>query len=279
MAQATQHCAARGRNATAFQSSDSSFFGPPPFGVNRAAMLQENASAACSLPGIPARGPWMADLGSLASGPRSDVGSLAGGPIGPRLAINNYCWGQNALVFIGMSVEVFEALAAILPHKCAAELVLMMVASKCGNDDKLWACAAALGLPARPSWRHLEGLRDIYKLRAAQLFPQNICEPKNPGRRAKEGGFGDFARKPFEGNDAFAPRPVAPHYLAFGSLGTIEETENRPPGSESPASGQSSANVVLPGMLSHYLRFGGSLGAIEETENPPGSRTLLSGRN
>ena len=113
MAQATQHCAARGRNATAFQSSDSSFFGPPPFGVNRAAMLQENASAACSLPGIPARGPWMADLGSLASGPRSDVGSLAGGPIGPRLAINNYYWGQKALVFIGMSVLLIRS----VPHR------------------------------------------------------------------------------------------------------------------------------------------------------------------
>ena len=66
-----------------------------------------------------------------------DASSMVAAPPRRRMAIDQYQWGRAALGFAEISVEEHEAWAARLGSGAAAEILLLAIARKCGNNRKV----------------------------------------------------------------------------------------------------------------------------------------------
>ena len=65
-----------------------------------------------------------------------DSVSMVGAPPRRRPFIDQYAWGRAALHFAGISVEEHEALARRLGGGGAGEVLLLVIAKKCGTDTR-----------------------------------------------------------------------------------------------------------------------------------------------
>ena len=92
-----------------------------------------------------------------------DVASMVGTAPRRRQAIDQYAWGRAALHFAGISVEEHEALARRLGGGGAGEVLLLVIAQKCGTDTRRWQQAKDLGIPWQAKrWTSLTGLQRDY---------------------------------------------------------------------------------------------------------------------
>ena len=76
-----------------------------------------------------------------------DSVSMVGVPPRRRQAIDQFAWGRAALHFAGISVEEHEAFARRLGGGGAGEVLLLVIAQKCGTDTRRWQQARELGIP------------------------------------------------------------------------------------------------------------------------------------
>ena len=73
-----------------------------------------------------------ADLSVSAMADADDSVSMVGAPPRRRQAIDQFAWGRAALHFAGISVEEHEALARRLGSGGVGEVLLLVIAQKCG---------------------------------------------------------------------------------------------------------------------------------------------------
>ena len=101
-----------------------------------------------------------------------DVNSLVGGASALYVTIDTFEWGRNALSLVGLSDAQFDRLAAQLGGAVAAEVLLLMVSKRCGDNENQWEEAAALGEGSTTP-----GARDGIIDRAAIEPNSKACSP------------------------------------------------------------------------------------------------------
>ena len=91
-----------------------------------------------------------------------DVNSLVGGASALYVTIDTFEWGRDALSLVGLSDAQFDRLAAQLGGAVAAEVLLLMVSKRCGDNENQWEEAAHLGIPLRLSCKRIQRLQNRY---------------------------------------------------------------------------------------------------------------------
>ena len=92
----------------------------------------------------------------------TDVNSLVGGAAALYVTIDTFEWGRDALSLVGLSDAQFERFAAQLGGAVAAEVLLLMVSKRCGDNENQWEEAADLGIPLRLSCKRIQRLQNRY---------------------------------------------------------------------------------------------------------------------
>ena len=116
-----------------------------------------------------------------------DVNSLVGGSSAFYVTIDTFEWGRNALSLVGLSDAQFDRFVAQLGGAVAAEVLLLMVSKRCGDNKNQWLQAAHLGIPAEISCKRIQRLQTRYngcipEVSAASL---NVVYPSASPRRSR----------------------------------------------------------------------------------------------
>ena len=116
-----------------------------------------------------------------------DVNSLVGGSAGLYVTIDTFEWGRNALSLVGLSDAQFDRLAAQLGGAVAAEVLLLMVSKRCGDNENQWEEAAHLGIPLRLSCKRIQRLQTRYNgcIPEVSAASQNDVYPSASSRRRR----------------------------------------------------------------------------------------------
>ena len=98
-----------------------------------------------------------------------DSVSLVGATPRSSHSIDQFRWDHAALNFADVSVAEHERRVRTLGTGAASEVLLMIIADKCGTDKRKWQEARDLGIPWQDMrWTHLGGLMENYNAAVGQ---------------------------------------------------------------------------------------------------------------